>query len=153
MPGTLRATFSWPPISSAASNSVTSCPRSDAETAHARPAGPAPTTATRFTVRVGDRVSSVSWQARGLTRQEVTLPLKTWSRQAWLQPMQVLIASARPSAALATKSGSARNGRAIDTMSARPEARISSATSGVLMRLLVTNGTETAPRTFSVTQV
>lgn len=101
----------------------------------------------------GERTSSVSWQARGLTRQDVILRLNTWSRQAWLQPMQVLMASERPAAAFATNSGSARNGRAIDTMSARPEASISSATSGVLTRLLVTSGTETAPRTFSVTQV
>lgn len=79
---------------------------------------PAPTTATRLRNRVGARTSSVSWQARGLTRQEVIFPLKVWSRQAWLQPMQVLIASDRSAAALATKSGSASIGRAMDTMSA-----------------------------------
>ncbi len=59
---------------------------------------------------------------------------KVWSRQAWLQAMQVLISSARPAAALFTNSGSASSGRAIETMSASPLARISSATSGVLMR-------------------
>jgi hypothetical protein len=69
-------------------------------------------------VAAGSIASSVSWQARGFTRQEVILPLKVWSRQAWLQAMQVLISSARPSAALRTNSASARKGRAIDTMSA-----------------------------------
>ncbi len=58
-----------------------------------------------------------------------------------------------PAAALATKSGSARNGRAIDTMSARPSASTRSATSGVLMRLVVTSGTDTWPMSRSVTQV
>ncbi len=130
LPGTLRATFSCPPISLAASNSVTSWPRSAALTAQASPAGPAPTTATRLRRRVGESTSSVSWQARGFTRQEVIWPLKVWSRQAWLQPMQVLIASGRPSAALATKSGSASIGRAMDTMSAVPSASSRSASSG-----------------------
>ena len=144
--------LSCPPISGAASNRVTACPRSAAETAQARPAGPAPTTATRLRSTVGESTSSVSWQARGFTRQEVIRPLKVWSRQAWLQPMQVLIASGRPSRALATKAGSARNGLAIETRSAAPRASSSSATSGVLIRLLVTSGIETAPLTFSVTQ-
>jgi hypothetical protein len=40
--------------------------------------------------------SSVSWQARGLTRQLASLFWKMWSRQAWLQAMQVLIWSAWP---------------------------------------------------------
>ncbi len=132
---------------------MTAWPRSAAETAQARPAGPAPTTATRFFSLVGESTSSVSWQARGLTRQVVILPLKVWSRQAWLQPMQVLMVSGRPASALATKSASARKGRARETRSARPSARISSAFSGVLMRLLVTSGTETAPMSRLVTQV
>ncbi len=79
-------------------------------------------------------------------------PLKVWSRQAWLQPMQVLMASARPAAALATKSGSARKGRASDTMSAQPSASSSSASWGVLMRLVVTSGMFTEPMTRLVTQ-
>ena len=54
--------------------------------------------------------------------------------------MQVLISSARPSAALRTKAGSASSGRAIETMSAEPSASTDSATSGVLMRLLVISG-------------
>ncbi len=78
---------------------------------------------------------------------------KVWSRQAWLQPMQVLISSARPAAALATKSGSARNGRAIETRSACPSARIRSATSGVLIRLEAHTGMPTSGRSRSVVQV
>ncbi len=70
---------------------------------------------------------------------------KMWSRHAWLQAMHVLISSARASAALRTNSGSASNGRAIDTMSASPSARTASATSGVLIRLVATTGTETCP--------
>ena len=63
------------------------------------------------------------------------------------------MASGRPAAALATKSGSASIGRAIETMSAAPSASNCSATSGVLMRLVVTSGTETSPMRRSVTQV
>ena len=54
--------------------------------------------------------------------------------------MQVLISSARPSRAFFTNSGSARKGRAMLTMSALPSANRFSATSGVLMRLLVISG-------------
>ncbi len=138
-------------MSSAASKRVTWCPRSAAVVAKASPAGPAPTTAMRLALRVGPMTSSVSWQARGLTRQVVILPEKVWSRQAWLQPMHVLIDSGAPSAALATKSGSARKGRAIETMSEYPSARICSATSGVLIRLVATRGTDTAPLSRFVT--
>ena len=77
---------------------------------------PAPTTAIRLRCARANH-GSVSWHARGFTRHDVILPLNVWSRQAWLQPMHVLISSARPSRALRTNSASARNGRAIDTMS------------------------------------
>src|SRR3546814_11826225 len=53
--------------------------------------------------------------------------------------------------ALATHPGSASSGRAIDTMSAPPEARMRSATSGMLMRLVATNGSATCGRSFAVT--
>lgn len=46
-----------------------------------------------------------------------------WSRQAWLQAIQVLISSARPCRALRTKAASARNGRAMETMSASDAGR------------------------------
>lgn len=46
------------------------------------PAGPAPTTASRFGAVAGAIGIRVSWQARGLTRHEVTLPAKIRSRQA-----------------------------------------------------------------------
>ena len=105
-------------MSSAPSKRVTWWPRSAAVVAKASPAGPAPTTAIRLASRVGSMTSSVSWQARGLTRQEVILPAKVWSRQAWLHPMQVLMVSGAPAAALLTSSGSARKGRAMETMSA-----------------------------------
>ena len=49
--------------------------------------------------------------------------------------MQVLISSARPVAALFTKSGSAKNGRAIDTISASSLDSNSSAIAGLLIRL------------------
>ena len=125
----------------AASYSVTSWPRSAAVTAQASPAAPAPTTATRC-LALGEGIcrNSSSRPARGLTRQDVGWPVKMKSRQAWLQAMQVLMVSGRPAAALRTKSESARKGRAIDTMSASPLARMSSATSGALMRLLMISG-------------
>ena len=95
----------------------------------------------RLAVLAGRYTSSVSWQARGFTRQLVKRFLKMWSRQAWLQAMQVLMDCALPAAAFFTKSGSANSGRAIDTMSAQPSASSASATSGVLMRLEVMSGT------------
>ena len=42
--------------------------------------------------------------------------------------------------------------RAIDTISAHPSAKISSATSGVLIRLTAISGTETSDFNFLVTQ-
>ena len=66
--------------------------------------------------------------------------------------MQGAISAARPVAALRTKSGSARKGRAIDTMSAQPSARTASATAGVLIRFEVTMGIATSPISFFVTQ-
>ena len=122
-------------------------------TAAARPAGPAPTTAILRLLCVGSMTSTVSWHALGLTRQLVSFSWKVWSRQAWLHAIHVLMRSALSAAALFTKSGSAKNGRAIDTMSAWPEASTRSATSGVLIRLLVTKGMPTLPLSCSVTQV
>ena len=78
--------------------------------------------------------------------------VNVWSRQAWLQAIQVLISSGRPSMDLSTRSGSAKKGRAMDTISAAPSARTSSATSGMLMRLVVINGMDTSPIIFLVTQ-
>ena len=77
--------------------------------------------------------------------------VKVWSRQAWLQAMQVLMRSLRPSRAFATHCGSASSGRAIDTMSTWPPARMRSATSGMLMRLVATSGKRTCGRSFAVT--
>lgn len=68
-----------------------------------------------------------------------------------MQAMHVLISSARPCAAFATNSGSARNGRAMETMSAAPPLSTDSATSGVLMRLVATKGTFTSPISCFVT--
>ena len=80
-----------------------------------------------------------------MTRQVDTFISKVWSRQAWLQAMQGAIRAACPERALATKSGSARNGRASETMSAQPSASTSSATCGVLIRFEVISGTRTSP--------
>src|SRR5512137_43933 len=148
-----RAMLNWPPTSAAASKRSTACPRSASRVAQARPAGPAPTTAILPGAAAGFQRSSVSWQARGFTRQVQVFRWKTWSRQAWLQAMQVLISSARPAAAFLTSSGSARNGRAIETMSASPSASTFSATSGELMRFVVHTGIPTSPFSLRVTQV
>src|SRR5436190_12910591 len=87
--------------------------------------------------------NSISRPAFGLTRQVATRLEKIGSRQAWLQAMHTLISSARPSRALLANSGSASIGRAIDTRSASPRARIASATSGVLMRFEAMTGMRT----------
>ena len=98
-------------------------------------------------------MSSVSWQARGLTKHEAIFIEKIWSKQAWLQPIHVLISSLRPCSAFCTKKASANIGRAIDTISACPAAKTCSAISGVLIRFEVISGTLTKPFNFSVTHV
>ncbi len=138
---------------SSASNSTTRCPRWPAVVAAANPAGPAPTTAILFVERAFAMTSLVSRPARGLTRQVAFLFSNTWSRQAWLQAMQVLISSTRRVRALTAQSGSARNGRAMEIMSASPRASTASAVSGMLIRLVVTSGSLTSPRILRVTQV
>ena len=142
-PGTARARLIWPPIQSVASNSVTLCPRRLASAAAASPPAPAPTTATLRGFAAGPSSNSVSRQARGLTRQVALRSEKIRSRQAWLQAMQTLILSAFPSRTFLAKYGSASIGRAIETRSLSPVARISSARSGVLMRLDATTGIPT----------
>src|SRR5882757_10261958 len=126
-----------------ASNSVTVWPRSAAVTAADNPAGPAPTTATCFTRRVGPSTSVVSWPARGLSRQDTVLCTNAWSRQAWLHAMQVLISSAASALALFTQSGSDSSGRAIEINWTWPSARICSADCGMLIRLDATTGIPT----------
>ncbi len=145
--------LNWPPSSAAPSKRSTAWPRSASRVAQARPAGPAPTTAIFRGVAAGFQPRRVSWQARGFTRQLHVFRWNTKSRQAWLQAMQVLISSARPERAFATNAGSARSGRAIETMSASPSARTRSATSGVLIRFVVQSGMPTWPFSFRVTQV
>ena len=81
---------------------------------------------------------------------------KVWSKHAWLHAMQVLMRSGVPAFALFSKNGSARKGRAIETRSASPLVRISSAISGVLMRFVATRGILTplaSWRSFLVTQL
>ena len=95
----------------------------------------------------------VSWQARGFTKHDVVFMLNVWSRQAWLQAMQVLISSRRPVAALFINSLSANIGRAMETRSASPRSSTSSATSGMLIRLEVMTGILTSLRTRAVTLV
>mmetsp|Transcript_58435 Transcript_58435/g.138996 ORF Transcript_58435/g.138996 Transcript_58435/m.138996 type:complete len:201 (+) Transcript_58435:1120-1722(+) len=94
---------------------------------------------------------SVSRPAKGLTRHEAEIARNVWSRHAWLQAMQVLISSSLFSSALRMKCGSARNGRAIETMSAWPSRSTCSATEGMLMRFVVTSGIDTSPLSFCVT--
>ena len=152
------ARLNWPPIVPAASNRSTLWPRSASVVAAARPAGPAPITATRFLAGASLMTRSSSCPARGLTRQLASLALNAWSRQAWLQAMQVLISLLRPCAALLTNSGSARKGRAMLTMSAQPLLSTCSATSGMFRRLLVMSGIVRpaacrSSRSFLVTQV
>ena len=66
--------------------------------------------------------------------------------------MQVFISSGLPSIDFNTNSGSAKNGRAIETISALPSANTCSATSGILMRFVVIKGIFTSPIIFLVTQ-
>ena len=104
-----------------------------------------PTTATRLRSAVGSRVSSVSWQAKRVHHAARPLVLEGVVEAGLVAGDAGVDASARPSAAFLTKSGSARKGRAIDIRSASPPARTCSATSGVLMRLEVTRGMDTTP--------
>mmetsp|Transcript_5375 Transcript_5375/g.10237 ORF Transcript_5375/g.10237 Transcript_5375/m.10237 type:complete len:218 (-) Transcript_5375:738-1391(-) len=155
LPGMALAMLNCPPISPAWSYIVTLCPLSAAVVAKASPAGPAPTTATSISEpgAHGSMRSSSSWQATGLTRHEAVMPLKVWSRQAWLQPMQVLISSVLPSSAFLTRFASARKGLAMDTMSASPLSSTCSATCGMLILFVAHRGMFTSFMSFLVTQL
>mmetsp|Transcript_2900 Transcript_2900/g.8763 ORF Transcript_2900/g.8763 Transcript_2900/m.8763 type:complete len:272 (-) Transcript_2900:634-1449(-) len=143
LPGTLAARLNWPPTSWSFSNSVTRCPRAASAVAQAMPATPAPTTATAFGEGEGakSRAASVSCPARGFTRHETGIILKVWSRHAWLQAMQVFVASSWPRKALATRSGSAKKGRAIETRSDASFRKSSSQTLTSLMRFVAQRAT------------
>jgi len=65
--------------------------------------------------------------------------------------MQVLISSLRPSRAFTGHCESANKGLAIETMSAWPLAKILSATSGILIRLVAISGSFTCGFNFAVT--
>ncbi len=56
-------------------------------------------------VRAGASANSISRPARGFTRQVAVRSVNIRSRQAWLQAMQVLISSVRPSLTFRAKSG------------------------------------------------
>jgi hypothetical protein len=57
--------------------------------------------------------------------------------------MQVLISPSRPSLLFRTMSGSAKNGRAMDTRSAHPPDKIDSTVDGALILFVAHSGTET----------
>jgi hypothetical protein len=74
------------------------------------PAGPAPMTAIFLLFETLLKTNDVSAQALGLTKQPAGFPSKTWSRQAWLQAIQVLISSTLPCFAFRGQAGSAKKG-------------------------------------------
>ena len=123
-------------------------PRSAATRAASIPAGPPPTTKTRFASSAGSMWSSPnfpSWPAPTLTVQPKRMsgPERP-PMQPWLQPMQGRVSASRPSSALRTMSGSASVARTIETMSARPLAMMSSASAIVITRPVTIVGLESA---------
>lgn len=81
------------------------------------------------TVDNNSLVEKMKRRAKKQRPQKITIhmaTLKVWSRQAWLQPMHVLMLATSPLAALFTISGSAKNGRAMETKSASPFASTAS---------------------------
>ena len=101
--------------------------------AASRPAGPAPTTITSFDTAARSARGSVqapSRPTRGFTKQVSARFFSRFCAQPWLQPMHGRTSSARPACHFETMSGSAMCARAMPTMSAAPEAMISSASSG-----------------------
>ena len=76
-----------------------------------------------------------------------------WSRQAWLQAMQVLISSARPLARLGDEVGVGEQRPRHRHHVGVAAASTRSATAGSLMRLVVISGILTAPFSLRVTQV
>lgn len=120
--------------------------------ANASPAGPAPTTA-RFFLHGGKDwhfgfvAGARIHQARGDFANEDLIETGLIAANTSVD----LIGSS--DCAFDSSSASARNGRAIDTISASPRERISSATCGSLIRLVVTSGSETWPFSLRVTQL
>ena len=151
-PGVRRIRLTCPPSASSRSSSVTEWPRRASVTAAFIPAGPPPAT----TQRAGSSAatsgrSRPSRPAAGLTVQLIGRPLNTRPMQPWLPRMQWTTSSSRPSCTLFANSGSAIWARVIATMSALPEARISSASAGSLIPPTVNTGSsETAAFTCAV---
>ena len=147
------ARLNWPPISLAASNSVTRGRAAAATVAQARPAGPAPTTAMRLRRRRSRAVVQFGLGAGARVDQAArALVLETWSRQAWLQAMQVLISSRAAGARLVdpVRVGQQRPRHRHHVGAARRRG-CASATSGMLMRLVATSGSATCGLSLAVT--
>ena len=125
-----------PPTSALSSNSVTSCPRRAATPATFRPAGPAPTTATRLGSAAGRSVPSPQRCSRptaGFITQCMRRPRKPVARHS-LAPTHRTTSPSRPSSVLRIRNGSAMCARTIATMSAAPEVTTFSAVARSRMR-------------------
>jgi hypothetical protein len=140
--GSAEASYKRPPSLPAFSQSVTACPRSHSVRAAVMPAGPPPMTSTFFFLRArGISRYLTSRPAWGLTAQRSWAPILGPRRQS-RQRRHGLISSALPSLALVTRSWSAMSARAMATISALPEARISSASSMLVMPPTTDTGRE-----------
>ena len=136
------ARLNWPPISCAASNSVTSWPRS-AAVGRRRPARPGRRRRRRRVpcAAAGWAPASVSWQARGLTRQEAILPLEGVV-EAGLVAADAgvdLVGAARRGLGRRTR-GRRGTGAPSTPCRRRPSRAPARPRSGVLMRLVATSG-------------
>ena len=131
-----------PPGSSSFSIRVTWCPLAAQAQAAYRPAGPPPTTATRFGTAAG--VNSLSRPAQGFSAQVMGLPANMLGTQPSRQPMQGVSSSSFPRRALFGSSGSAMLCRPKAMMSARPCFTRSSAYCGSVKRPTAMTGTVTA---------
>jgi hypothetical protein len=138
-PGCALAMLNWPPISAAASNRS---PRGRARPAWwRRPGRPGRRPPRRCACARGRAVVQLGLVAGARVDQAARQLVLEGVVQAGLVAGDAGVdLVGRPLRALFTKSASASKGRAIDTMSAQPSASTCSATSGVLMRLLVTSG-------------
>ena len=136
----MAASLMRPPKAPAFSYKVTSCPRSESVHAHSMPAGPPPTTITRFFFATGLAASWRSWPKVGFTRQ--MRGCVTGSSQL-AQRVQRMISSIRPSSTLRANHGSAHSVRPSAMTSASPASSTRSAKFSS-MRPAVMTGTSTA---------
>ncbi len=142
--GGTEARFSCPPSLSSFSYKITSCPLMAETLAASMPAGPPPTTRTLFGTSAFSILYSSSLPKAAFTEHAISSSKNNLLMHS-SHAVHRLISSRAPAAAFFGKWGSASKALPMETRSAFPCCRISSASSGSLILPTVITGTLTTP--------